>query len=270
VKNALVVGPPRSGTSLTAAVFARNGYYVGAMAKAAVREGDDYNPFGYFEADDLIERNVALLQRAGFPFHNTWKFEAISEETIARIPELPPSDEDRRLVASYEARSPWLWKDPRLCFTLGYWWKLLDPAQTAVFLIDRDPEQTLHSFRRVGWGAGERDVMLQRIRRHARAAAEAVESLHIPHLAVLYEDYLRRPEEVARRINDLFGLKLRPEDLNVRRDLSHATLRGRVSGWFRQTLDTGAMQRLRGLKRVVPRPLLHAVFPEKKYRRPDR
>ena len=57
-KNALVIGMPRSGTSLTANVLAGKGYYVGTSRLSSLQHGDNHNPFGYFEADDVVERNV--------------------------------------------------------------------------------------------------------------------------------------------------------------------------------------------------------------------
>ena len=73
------------GTSLTAGVFGRCGYFVGNITERHMREGDAGNPFGYFEADDVIAKNVELFQRAGFKFHNTWLFYPITEAAIDRM-----------------------------------------------------------------------------------------------------------------------------------------------------------------------------------------
>ncbi|MEJ2363028.1 MAG: hypothetical protein P8Z75_16755 [Gammaproteobacteria bacterium] len=48
--NTIVVGMPRSGTSMTAAIFARAGYYVSGDDEKQLRIGDEYNPDGYWEA----------------------------------------------------------------------------------------------------------------------------------------------------------------------------------------------------------------------------
>jgi hypothetical protein len=73
-KNVIVVGMPRSGTSLTASIFSRKGYYVSGNEARELQAGDGHNPFGYCEAKGLIERNVELFSAAGYPHDNTWKF----------------------------------------------------------------------------------------------------------------------------------------------------------------------------------------------------
>ena len=69
--NAIIVGMPRSGTSLTAGIFARKNYYVASDTSRELRPGDQFNPFGYWEAEPLTNYNAALLGMAGFGFHNT-------------------------------------------------------------------------------------------------------------------------------------------------------------------------------------------------------
>jgi hypothetical protein len=267
-KNVIVVGAPRSGTSLTSAIFARQGYFVGGAARPAVVQGDDYNPFGYFEADDLIERNVALFRRVGYEFHNSWLFDPISADAIDRIAELTPDVADRELLARYDTRSPWLWKDPRLCLTLPYWARLVDPSNTAVLLILRNPDDVYWSFRRKGWcGCGEtaRQSALDRILQHMQAAQAAVERLSIPHLTIEYDDFRNRPLPLAQQISELTGLHLTVEDLNFRPDLDHSSPRGRLAGYSRIILKKLPRSSLRHLERLVPRCVQSALFPERKY-----
>lgn len=270
-KNVIVLGMARSGTSLTAAIFARRGYYVGAIDKSSTREGDIYNPFGYFEADDLVERNVDVLRRAGYNFHNTWLFEPISRDSVVQIAELIPTEEDRRFVEAYERNPRWIWKDPRLCFTIPYWWKLMDPEKTRVLMVHRDPEAIYWSFRCRGWcgsGRDARERILRRVEQHVFAAREATDSMGIPHIEVDYDDYLERPAITARRIGELFDLELSPDDFNVHRDLNHgsrATLSKFVRVWLMR-IPGGTRSWLRS---HAPRSLIRAVFSERKYLRKD-
>lgn len=269
--NVIVVGAPRSGTSLTSAIFARQQYFVGGAARPAVVQGDDYNPFGYFEADDLIERNVALFRRVGYEFHNSWLFDPISADAVDRIAQLVPEAADHELLARYGARAPWLWKDPRLCLTLPYWARFVDPANTAVLLILRDPDDVYWSFRRKGWcssGEPARRAALERIEQHMQAAQSAVDCLSIPKLTIAYEDFRNRPVLLARQLSDLTGLRLSVADLNFRPDLDHSSARGRLAGYGRIILKKLPRTSLRRLERLVPRRLQAALFPERKYVNP--
>ncbi len=271
-KNVVIVGMARSGTSLSAAIFAGQGYFMGESAEAHIRHGDDHNPFGYFEADDLISANVDVLQRSGFASHNTWLFESISPESVRQVSHLLPMERHRRLVERYEANKPWLWKDPRLCFTLAYWWKLLDRSNTAVVMIHRDPEQIYRSFRRMGWcpsGDEPRQELIRRCHQHLRAGMETVESLGIPHIVVDYTDYLAIPDVVARRLSDFCELELSARDLNVRHELNHSGGMGRISAYARIHLSKLPPGLLTILARIIPSSVQAVVLPERKYVKRD-
>ena len=265
-KNVLVVGMARSGTSLTAGIFGRNGYHVGAIASERLREGDDNNPFGYFEADDLIDHNVGLLRLAGFRSHNTWLYEPVDEAVVTALAGLEPGEPERKLLKAYAAHAPWVWKDPRLCYTLPVWWKLLDPETTCVLLVERDPEQVYRSFRRKGWcSGGERRQVIERALHHTQTARDTVLRLEIPHLILSYGDTLREPGRTAERIGAVCGLQLTATQLNVRPELDHSRGRSRLAGALRGQLARLPVGWRRRLSRIAPRRLLRGLIPEWRY-----
>jgi hypothetical protein len=263
--NAIVVGAPRSGTSLSAGIFARQGYFVADEGTGELRDPDRHNPFGYWEADGLITRNVALFERVGFPHHNTWGFDAMSDVQAEGLGRLGPSDEDVEFLAQYAARAPFVWKDPRLCFTVGHWWPLFDAATTRVLLIRRRPESIAQSW----WGYfpdGKVDlaVALPRIEQHYRMAERAIEQKGIPALTVDYEDYLGDASGVAARIGSFFELELTGQDLNVDSKLDHSTARGRLARAIERGTERIPRSWTRELKRLTPRWLVNAAFPERR------
>ena len=262
-KNVIVVGMPRSGTSLTMGIFARQAYYVGPVKRRRYREGDEHNPFGYFEADALVKRNVRIFQRAGFPHHNTWLFDRITPECAERIGRLEPSRDDIELVEAYHAKSPWAWKDPRLPYTLGYWWPLMDPERTIVILTRRRPEDVRESFRGMGWPV--QGDLLERVEEHFQNSQRVARELDIPHTVVQYHDYLERPGEVASRIGALVGLQLEARDLNVRPELDHSRgPRNMRELARRQALKLPKPLR-RAIRRATPRWAMELLVPEWKH-----
>ncbi len=268
--NVVIVGMARSGTSAIAGIFARRGYYSGASSETHIREGDAHNPFGYFEADDLIERNVEVLRRAGYAHHNTWLFDPIPPPAVERIRELEPTVEHRRFVQSYDRRAPWLWKDPRLCFTLPYWWQLVDRAETRVLLVQREALDVYRSFRRMGWcprGEEPRRALIERVEQHRAAAVAATEDLEIPHLTVDYADFTRAPRELAGRISSFVDTEVSVDDLNVRADLDHSTTRGRIATAVRLGAKRLPDDLRRRVEERVPERVLAALFRERRYAR---
>ena len=55
--NAIVIGMPRSGTSMVTNIFAKSGFFLAEDESNELRAGDEFNPSGYWEAQDLISAN---------------------------------------------------------------------------------------------------------------------------------------------------------------------------------------------------------------------
>lgn len=263
-KNVIVVGTPRSGTSLAASIFARQGYFVANDEPSQLRRPDHYNPSGYWEAEPLIEANVTLFQRVGYAHHNTWIFDEISQQQAAEISSLENNAEHRNLVADYDKNGPWVWKDPRLCYTLGYWWSLVQQDNTGVLLVRRDPQEIFRSFARIGWradSAPDREETLQRLANHIAAAKEAMRLLEIPYVEVDYADYRDDPERVARLLSDEFGLALTAADLGFSERYSSSTATGRLRLFAERALRVMPSSLRNGIRRLIPRAILQKLFP---------
>jgi hypothetical protein len=263
-KNVIVVGTPRSGTSLAASIFARQGYFVANDANSQLRSPDHYNPGGYWEAEPLIEANVSLFKRVGYEHHNTWVRDEMSADQAAAISALEDVEEHRSLVAKYEKNHPWVWKDPRLCFTLGYWWRLVDQENTAVLLVSREPEEIFRSFARIGWRedtAGDRQATFNRMADHIAAAQEAIRVLQIPHVEVNYADYRQDPQRVAALLSDEFGLTLSVVDLGFTDSFSSSTAQGKFRIAAEKAVRLIPLPARNGIRRVAPRALLRKLCP---------
>ena len=84
-KNVLVVGMARSGTSLTASIFVKKGYFVAEDPENQLQAAGPHNPGGYWELEDVKEANVEVLKAVGFQHHNTWVAEEIRPEQAEDI-----------------------------------------------------------------------------------------------------------------------------------------------------------------------------------------
>jgi hypothetical protein len=266
VRNAIVVGLPRSGTSLTAAIFVNKNY----RTPRDLLPTNEANPFGYWEAESLNDHNAAILGAAGFPFHNTWMFDRIRPEQASKIYELSPFPEHERYLQAFEQRPPWVWKDPRFCYTLAYWWPMMNPETTGVLLVRRTRDAIFRSFNRLDWSrplARGKDDFYARVDDHIEAAMSAIRAFDIPYVEIEYDEFLEAPERVAQRLSDFFGISVTAADLNVRRELNHSYLRGRLSGALRMATRTLPARAKRALKRIVPQSVMDAIYPEQKLAR---
>jgi hypothetical protein len=252
----------RSGTSLTASIFVRKGYFGGE----SFPEPDRLNPAGYFEAEELVQRNSALIRSTGFPHDNSWVYRPMSPEQLRRLERISLGQDAREFVARFEQRSPWVWKDPRLCLLLRAWWPLLDAGNTAVLLVERDPDAIFESFVRAGWRAATREERLktyERIRLHIESAKRAVAELGITALIINYADFAVDPAGTARRISEVFQLELGPGDLGYEKELNHDSAKGRIGTRIDRIATAMPAPLRRVIKLLTPSKLLRSLYPER-------
>ncbi|MCF8359102.1 MAG: sulfotransferase [Prolixibacteraceae bacterium] len=154
MKNCLISGFGRSGTSLMGGILYNSGYYMGDNLYTA----RDTNPKGFFENDFINSINEKILQKFDYcninksypsfnkiysPFKpgigHRWlsyisplvKIENINTEVF----------EDIEKAVSYKK---FAYKDPRFNFTIPIWDQLL-PQDTVIICIFRDPGTTINS-----------------------------------------------------------------------------------------------------------------------------
>jgi hypothetical protein len=262
-RNIIVVGVPRSGTSLVAGIFVKKGYFVAEDPLEDLRPGDQFNPSGYWESKDLIEANVDILRAVGFPYHNTWMFEPITDEQVGRIARLEQLESHRGMLDSYQARSPWIWKDPRLCYTLEYWWPILEASNPVVFFIRRNPDHVFRSFLRIKMRDHElqRDEVLARLNCHLMAAERAIAGFGIPCCRLTYEQFSSDPEKTAKAIREVSGVPVGPSELGFSEFLNHSGAIGRTVANLELLAQTLPSSWRAFAKRLAPESLMNRLFP---------
>lgn len=265
-KNAIIVGMPRSGTSMTAAIFARKGYFVAEDEKAQLRQGDEYNPSGYWEAEPLIQANAQVFNAVGFEHDNTWLYDAIEPQQALDILKLGNRSEHAALVERYQQHQPWVWKDPRLCYTIGYWWQYMDPQTTRVLLLRRNPKEIYQSFLRVKWRQPlrqDRKDTFNRVEDHINAAQHALDALSIPHIVVNYADFANDADATAKKISEFFEFDLTAQEMGFSKKLNNSRLLGKLSTFVDRIGDRIPDGLRKKLKSLMPKALLKFIFPHR-------
>lgn len=122
---------------MLAGSLAKLGYFMGHELRTAT----DSNPKGFFEDYEIIRINEALIRQtrgcAPFPSGQGW---------IAAVPRhvevVTPRVVAWRMRAQASAR-PFCFKDPRFCYTLPAWLRLL--PEIVVLCVFREPARTANS-----------------------------------------------------------------------------------------------------------------------------
>ncbi len=154
MRNLLILGTGRSGTSMVAALFRNSGMYFGDNLLPA-RIG---NPFGYYEDPELNRLNAhviaqviarlwttRLLPRWVHPVHR--RAAAFWLAAPWYLPRIVPDLDVRVAMLAKFARQPFCLKDPRFCVTLPTWRRFL-PPDTRYLVVFRDLQLTADSMLR--------------------------------------------------------------------------------------------------------------------------
>ena len=134
IRNCLILGSGHSGTSMAAGVLSRTGYFMGKD----LYPGDEGNPKGYFEDQEINQINEELLGQVVPPrpsgtvgelFFKTRPVDG--QRWVAMVPpgssiSCPSHLAERiKLITKNE---PFCLKDPRFCYTLPAWNSFLKDA----------------------------------------------------------------------------------------------------------------------------------------------
>jgi hypothetical protein len=224
-RNLIVLTCGLSGSSVYTALLSQAGYWCGdrTMVKP------DYDTH---ENAQLVELNEELLRQLapGLQYQHEFDHRAVLE--IARRAGEHHLAPLREFVSSCGRHGPWLWKDPRLTWTIRVWARVLDRDSVDFLVITRDTVQA--------W-------ITANLRRHVQSLAYTRHYndgiLHAnlefidrgPVLLVSFEDLLLRPPETLARLNQHLGLHLTLEQLKA---VCKLPLYRRSRGW-RDGIEAG-------------------------------
>jgi hypothetical protein len=205
-QNVVILTSGITGSSVLAGFLARSGYWAGDVTKK--------KEYDTFENQELVDLNLKIFQEAGY----TGKYVTESSpEVLAQIDSLYGRIDDspyRRFLQRCEDRRPWIWKDPRLWLTFGFWRHLLDLDDCRFVVLTRSLMQ--------GWLSLtlRRQVMgyraFKRQERHVeRSIVEVLSGNHLPYLQLSYDELIARPEQTVGRLNGFLGAGLDVKDLQA-------------------------------------------------------
>lgn len=207
MENVIVLTHGWTGSSVFAALAGAAGGWLGDQTKLK----PDYDTF---ENAELVDLNRLLLRELAPRLDHEHTFDPDSVCLIdrrARHANLAPC---RDFVARCNEHRPWVWKDPRLTWTIRVWAPLLDLRQVRFLILTREPLQA--------WASANlrRHVQSYRFTTRyndgiTRSNLHFVQSTGAPYLSLSFEDLLLQPQRTLERLNELFGSRLSMADLQA-------------------------------------------------------
>jgi hypothetical protein len=204
--NVVLLTSGLSGSSVLSGLISRAGYWTGD--KTHKKEYDTY------ENQELINLNLQLFQCADYGGNYTTEF---SPDAIARIASLAKTIDDRpfrQFLQTCGQHRPWIWKDPRLWLTIGFWRNLLNLEECRFILLTRSIPHSWVSatLRRQIRSYGSFKKYEEAIR---NSLTGFLHSNGLSYLHITFENLVVHPEETIRKLNTHLGTELSVKDLDA-------------------------------------------------------
>lgn len=180
----MVLGSPRSGTSLTTSIVHQLGFY------ADFGRADEFNEAGYWENAEAGRVNGMIMEYHGFdgfscePLPAGWE----NSKAMAHL-----DLNAKAVVQSLNCRGDWVVKNPQFCFTLPYWKKFL-PSDTRYLVCVRSPTDAAMSINRQRGISPE--LGLETWYNSTTSALRNTEGLD--RVVVFYEDYFKDSHQIEK------------------------------------------------------------------------
>jgi len=208
--NVIILTSGLSGSSVLTGLISRAGYWTGESTHK--KDSDSYGGYDTYENQELIKLDLELFRQANYTGNYTQEFSA---EAIARITALAKTIDDRpyrEFLETCNQHRPWIWKDPRLWLTIGFWRNFLNLDDCRFLLLTRS---LTHSW------------VSSTLRRHIRSYGSMkryelairdsitgfLDANGLPYLNVTFENLVVRPDQTIGELNAHLGTELSVKDL---------------------------------------------------------
>lgn len=200
IKNIIVLTHGWTGSSVFSGLFGEVGFWLGGETVAK----PDYDTH---ENADLVAHNLRLLEMLAPGLNHEHRFDPGDVHAMAERAKQLDLAALRTFVQACDAHRPWIWKDPRLTWTIRVWAEVLDLENTNFLVLTRDPGQAWVSANQ------RRHIQSHAFTRQYNGGITAcnlqfLRDRRLPYLQLSFEDLLLQPEGALQRMNALFGTDL--------------------------------------------------------------
>lgn len=222
-----ILSAPRSGSSALARLVSVLGLSFGP--KEVLLQETSFNPYGFFEREDIIDTNEMLIRESISDVSGEWLLSSgVNPNDIEWLlsgvhwaSRTQPITSNARLSLAVHQKMrdciTWMsseempaWKDARLCLTLPVWRQFISPIPIVLW---REPYQVASSIERM---MGYPYILGEWLWAAYTSAAVQVVAPNGKYLVIEYNELCRKPEQTVIAIANYlksFGLDILPENI---------------------------------------------------------
>ena len=212
--NIIILTTGSSGSSVLAGIIATQGYWLGDETKKL--------KFDTFENAELVDLNMEILAASGFSRRDCNDLPPPSIDAIKQLITRIDLKPFNNFIEKCSRHQPWLWKDPRLSFTIHFWAQIMKNSSCKYILMDRDPFQSYAGLilsRKVPMSFTEQSRINQNYLESIKSFFSQYKDLTC--FQCKFEDLILDPVNLLDRLNNFLGTKINMRDV---KSVYHAKL----------------------------------------------
>ena len=203
--NMIIFTTGSSGSSVLTGLIATQGYWLGDETKQL--------NFDTYENAELVDLNIRILKESGFRRIDCNDIPPPSIEKIKLLKKTIDPTDFKKFVQKCNQNKPWIWKDPRLSYTIHFWDQFEEVKKSDVLFVSRDALQSYAGLiisRKVPMSYSDYSKINSN---YFKSYKKFVKSNQIHDFKIGFEDLILKPEESILSLNERFSLNISFEDL---------------------------------------------------------
>jgi len=205
--NVIILTGGLSGSSVLAGTIAKKDYWL----------GDNTEKINYqtFENSQLVKLNIELLHKSGYSWDDVMDIPSPSINSLREIDSVSCTNRCKDFVHECNNNKPWIWKDPRLCYTIFFWYKLLNIKSCKFILVERDIKQS--------WTGivlrGKTPISFENMKiienNCIKYSNKFFHEVGVNFLNISFDELILHPEKTIKKINNYLSINLSLKDFQA-------------------------------------------------------
>jgi len=205
--NVIILTTGISGSSVITGFLSKSGLWAG---DDTVFKNNLTGKYETFENKKLVDLNDSLLNEAGVEFEGKARYDASSRDKLNKIHAEIDTTKYNKFIEECNMHTPWIWKDPRLFLTIGFWKNSLDLTNTKIVVLHRNSYELWKSL------TNKRIIYSFRYLRDSEDKTRHellnyLDSNNFSSISIEYDQFTRDPVKSINKLNKFIGTNLKKE-----------------------------------------------------------
>ena len=206
--NVIILTTGISGSSVITGFLAKSGLWTG---DDTVFKDNITGKYETYENKKLVDLNDSLIKEAGAEFVGKARYDVNAREKFSSLYAEIDTAKYKKFIELCDTHTPWIWKDPRLFLTIGFWKNAIDLTNTKVVVLHRDSYELWKSqaIKRIIYSYSYLKSSEDKTRHEL---LDYLKSNNFSFISLEYDQFTRDPSVSINKLNKFIGTDLKKEN----------------------------------------------------------